>query len=321
MKRLIFLVPILIILTFTSCELFYEEPAKGNVYIVSIGISYTNDSPDVIENLSGTVADATELSNALQFWAEDSGYQTVTTYLMVQDTTAHDTTTINDSAYPSKENLYSRLDTIAASATENDLTILSYSGHGVELTGELVLALTDTSGAIDLNTMLLEQNDLLTRVAAIPGRKLLLIDSCYSGTFISDSASSLSLVYDNGIDDWYDQYYSSDSYEVPKIMILTASAHTDSYEQTIDGRTHGVFSNTLLAGLGWEHDDTLSTGGTVVTTIPPASNHKVLSVDSLYEYVKENQTLPVRWSIFDPSLYLQHPMVTGGALDMTLFTF
>lgn len=151
-------------------------------------------------------------------------------------------------------------------------------------------------------------------------KKLLILDSCYSGLFIPpESASSLSWVYDKGIDDWYGKYFSDEEYEIPSFMVLTASADSDSYERKFDDHSHGgVFTSALLEALGWNHTTLrIAEGGA-----PPSARNRLLSVDSLYKYIKKHQVYPVRWSIFTMDKPIQHPpMVTGGAMDMLLFSY
>jgi len=79
---------------------------------------------------------------------------------------------------------------------------------------------------------------------------------------------------------------------------------------------HGVFTSALLEGLGWDQETS-----TITTGDPPAAKDGLLSVDSLYKYIKKHQDYPVRWSIFTMDKPIQHPMVTGGAMDMLLFRY
>ncbi|HOE85052.1 MAG TPA: hypothetical protein PLK91_07555, partial [Sphaerochaeta sp.] len=68
--------------------------------------------------------------------------------------------------------------------------------------------------------------------------------------------------------------------------------------------------------LGWNVDT-----GTMSTAIPPAAKRGRLTVDGLLSYIKAHQTLKTKRSLFKPFVDFQHPMVSGGALDMILFTF
>ena len=328
MRRVILLLPILLLLM-ASCELYYEQPVQtGKVRIVSIGITYENepDGNDNLSNLPGTVFDAKELSSAFSQQAVQAGWDSadVEITLLLQEGTDQETEpteeTVNDAVkYASREELENTLADIAGAATDNDLTIITYSGHGIEETGELIMAYTSNEEAITLSEtspLIVTPEWLHARISPIKGKKLLILDSCYSGVFIPESPSSSSWVYDNGIDDWYGKYFSDEEYQIPSFVVFTASADSDSYEQQFETHKHGVFSSALLEALGWNHTTVTIAGG-----VPPAARNGLLSVDSLYQYIKKHQAYPVRWSIFTMDKPIQHPMVTGGAMDMLLFSY
>lgn len=319
-----------------SCELYYEEPVqRGTVRIVSIGITYENEPEEVADpedeekdqlgDLPGTVYDARELSDALKQQAMRAGWDSadIEVTLLIQEGEDYSKATVNDTGYASRANLKSTLEIIQGTATVDDLTIVTYSGHGIEETGELLMAHTLTEGAIDLSlppsdpeSIIVTPEWLYNLIRPIKGKKLLILDSCYSGLFIPESASSLNWVYDKGIDDWYGKYFSDEEYKIPSFMVLTASADSDSYEIKFDDHNHGVFTSALLAALGWNH-----TTEEIANGVPPAAQNEMLTIDSLYKYIKKNQTYPVRWSLFSIGESVQHPMVTGGAMDMLLFRY
>ncbi len=319
-----------------SCELYYEEPVqRGTVRIVSIGITYENEPEEVaypedeekdqLGDLPGTVFDARELSDALKQQAMRAGWNSadIEVTLLLQEREDYSEATVNDTGYASRANLKSTLEIIQGTTTEDDLTIITYSGHGIEETGELLMAHTLTEGAIDLSlppsdpeSIIVTPEWLYDLIRPIKGKKLLILDSCYSGVFVPESPSSLSWVYDKGIDDWYGKYFSDEEYEIPSFVVLTASADSDSYERKFDDHSHGVFTSALLEALGWNHTTLRIADGA-----PPSARNGLLSVDSLYKYIKKHQVYPVRWSIFTMDKPIQHPMISGGAMDMLLFSY
>ncbi|MDN5333271.1 MAG: hypothetical protein PWP59_533 [Sphaerochaeta sp.] len=323
MRRVFLLLPILILLM-ASCELYYQEPVQtGTVRIVSIGITYENepDGYDYLGDLPGTVFDARELSDALSQQAARAGWDSadIEVTQLLQEETYHTNETLNDAGYASRANLESTLEMIQDSATANDLTIITYSGHGIEETGELLMAHTQTSGPVDISEdspIVVTPTWLHALIKPIKGKKLLILDSCYSGVFVPESPSSSSWVYDNGIDDWYGKYFSDEEYQIPSFVVFTASADSDSYEIQFGDHNHGVFTSALLAALGWNH-----TTKKIANGAPPAAQNELLSIDSLYKYIKKHQAFPVRWSLFTIGENVQHPMVTGGAMDMLLFSY
>lgn len=334
MKRLL-LIFLSSLLFLSSCELFWDAPAVGKVYVVTIGADYQNDTyPNSStlytgDDLHGTVADAKELFQAFK-QVTILANRTFQGYLLTQEGTSHTISTINtydvanNDIYASVTHLQTVLQTIKGSASDKDLTIVTYSGHGYEDTGLLKLATTSTSGAYNLSADTLDQTTLLGWMNAIPGKKLLILDSCFSGTFVSESPSSSSLVYDNSSDSLYEKFFSDPAYESENLFVLSASALSDSYElysgygDVVNNHNHGVFSYALLAGLGTRHaydNDGITTTVSYASSIPAAS-YNTISVDNLYKYVKnyDNGVVAVKE-------YYQHPMTTGGSLDMTLFTF
>ncbi|MGH0053741.1 MAG: caspase family protein [Sphaerochaetaceae bacterium] len=292
-RRWYWVIPVLLLL-FASCELYYKEPQQtGTLYLVSIGISYEN-TPDT---LKGTVPDARELSAALEAHAEYAGWKVETTLLLQPQ---------DEAVYASKANLELVLKDINDNATEHDLTIITYSGHGENETGNLVMA----------DTAIVTPSWLHDRIVSIKGRKILIVDSCYSGNFVNESLFSSSWVTNKDIISYYEMYGTAGTYENPSFMVLTASADTDSYEREFGDHSHGIFTSALLEALGWDHNSL-----TIANGAPPATKGNSLTVDSLYTYIKKHQVLPVRWSLFTMGQNIQHPMVTGGAMDMVLFTY
>ncbi len=323
MRRFMLLLSSLLLLTI-SCELYYEQPIqKGKVRIVSIGITYENeiDGYDDLHDLPGTINDAKELASAFSQQAVNAGWDSsnVEKHLLLQEGEAHTEATFSDPSYPSKEKLEKKLKDIELVASEDDLTIITYSGHGIEPTGELLMAHTQTSGPLDISEtspIVVTPSWLHEHIVPIKGRKLLILDSCFGGSFIPSSSTSDSWIYEKNPYTYYETLFSGGSWEVPTFYVLTASANTESYEQTFDDHSHGVFSSALLEALGWNHDTETISGGT-----PPAAKEEALSIDSLYTYIKKHQVLPVRWSLFSIGTSVQHPMTLGGSLDMTLFRY
>ncbi len=314
MKRLLSWVTFFLLLLCTSCELFWEKPPSPTVYIVSIALDYSNTTQNLRE-LLGTINDATELQTVLSAVAGMAGYEKQE-YLFLQkkDTNPNDLsiggTTVN--SYPSIANIEAAIAALQSLVKSNDLFIITFSGHGGEA-GTIALGETESS------TGIYPVSTLLQKLTPLYGRTLLILDSCYSGNAIAQSPSSLSTVYDSGIDDWYAKLTSNEIYTLPKIMMLTASADTYSYEETFaENHNHGVFSAALLEALGWghPHPDAVSR--------PPARIGSHITIDSLYAYIKTHQVYPYEINLFkfwESGGVVQHPMTTGGAMDMVLFSF
>ena len=308
MKRLLLYLTLLSLLFITSCELFIDEPTKGDVYYINVGIDYANSSD--IETLSGTVNDAEELHTALG-QVITKAKKTGTGYLMVQEGAALENS--SDLEYPSITKLQDKLALVKGMANEDDLTIFTYSGHGEETTGRLVLAY---SGGANQR---LDPTTLLSWMAAIPGKKLVILDSCFSGMFVEESPSSTNTILNNSIAKFFETYHSSDPYGKPDLFVLTASTHTDSYEINFGTEDsphyHGVFTYALLEALGWEHSSETDLSQ-ITITYPPSVKFGQITVDGLFKYIKANQAIRSRLSLFTA---YQHPKTTGGPLDLVLF--
>lgn len=309
-KSFLFLI-LLSLLFITSCELYMDEPSnKGKIYAIHIALDYQNSS---YKNLSGTIPDARELQKALAAVALSDGreYQD---YLMIQEGSTPD---MLDAHYPSKINVENYLVGLKAIANEDDLTILTYSGHGEDKSGDLMLAKTTPSSPISMSA-----SELLILMNDIPGRKLVILDSCYSGMFVEKSPSSTNTLLDNSISTFFETYHSSSTYEKPDLFVLTASAHADSYEMEFgtgsDTHHHGVFTYTLLEALGWNHPHTRPILPVTIQD-PPAAKGGRITVDGLFRYIKKNQGIPTRLKLFSKWTEHQHPTTTGGPMDFVLF--
>ncbi|MDD4574661.1 MAG: hypothetical protein PHR69_10650, partial [Sphaerochaeta sp.] len=121
---------------------------------------------------------------------------------------------------------------------------------------------------------------------------------------------------------FFETYYSSDTYTKPDLFVLTASTHTDSYEMSFgtgaNAHNHGVFTYTLLEALGWDHPHSADIS-TVTSQDPLAAKNGRITVDGLFKYIKKNQALNTRIKLFRDWSEYQHPMTTGGPLDLVLF--
>ncbi|HKL59058.1 MAG TPA: caspase family protein [Sphaerochaeta sp.] len=312
MKKILMILTLFSLLLIISCELSMEAPKAGDVHYINVGIDYKNNGVtniDVTDNLNGTVNDAKELFDALGAVIGKSKRK-ADGFLMVQEGNSPANILYPD--YPSLTNVKKYLEELEA--TDKDLTIFTYSGHGIKETGHLVLAYTGSKYET------LDPRTLLSWMDAIPGKKLVILDSCFSGMAVEGSPSSTNTVLNNSISKFFETYHSSGKYEKPDLYVLSASAHTDSYEKDFDPlgdkpHYHGIFTYALLEGLGWNHaNNSPDNAGS-----PPAATGGNITVDSLFKYVKKNQAIPSRMKLLSNWTHYQHPLTTGGPLDLILF--
>ncbi|AEV30798.1 Caspase domain-containing protein [Sphaerochaeta pleomorpha str. Grapes] len=330
MKKRYILLLLLPLLLFTSCEFFTDEPSKGNVHVVSVGLNYHGTNANYLQ---GTLNDARELQEVLK--KVSSNIERNGTFsLLIQDggvliseetyykRAQYDYDSISDVDLPTKSKIIEILSELK-DVNDNDLTIFTYSGHGDD-EGALIVAPPRADGSIfDGSSNIYDDcrftvKELLDAMEKIPGKKLLLIDSCYSGQHVAESSTSLSTVYSDY--NFYAKFFSDESYDLSNLYVLSASANnTKSYEDYFDeaDHNHGYFTYALLDALGWPRSHNTDLSSVIIDGIPPAARNSVVTVDSLYAYVLKHQL------ISSNKLYLshQHPMTNGGAMDMVLFNF
>ena len=211
--------------------------------------------------------------------------------------------------YPTVKNIEDAISALSGTTTADDLILFTFSGHAKG--GNIALA--PKSGSV-IETY--EVSRLLDLFSSVKGRKLIILDACETGYGVPSDPASSSTLLENSISTWYSKYFNGERSVKSDLFVLTSSANTDSYEDIFNGKRHGVFTYALLKALGWNVDT-----GTMSTAIPPAAKRGRLTVDGLLSYIKAHQTLKTKKSLFKPFGDIQHPMVSGGALDMTLFTF
>lgn len=303
---------ILLSLLLFSCEIFMEEPQAGKVYAILVALDYKNSYQD---DLKGTLPDAHEQDLAFKAVTEKLAKSSYTGFKFLQEGVDVSSTVkhlIGDeeiNAYPKPENIEAAIQALSKITTSEDLIIFTFSGHSGK--GEIALA-----PSVPDSTSFYNISDLLDLFSSVKGRKLIILDACETGYGVPSDPASSSTLLENSISTWYSKYFNGERSVKSDLFVLTSSANTDSYEDIFNGKRHGVFTYALLKALGWNVDT-----GTMSTAIPPAAKRGRLTVDGLLSYIKAHQTLKTKKSLFKPFGDIQHPMVSGGALDMILFTF
>ncbi|MDD4842219.1 MAG: caspase family protein, partial [Sphaerochaetaceae bacterium] len=123
----------LFIITFTSCELFIDPPAKPEYHLLVISLDYKNTSD--INNLEGTIRDAKEFAKAMEQLADH--YDAILhPYFMLQESSNANPLA---SDYPTILHIQNKLLAINAAMKESDILIVYYSGHGANGSGDLIV--------------------------------------------------------------------------------------------------------------------------------------------------------------------------------------
>jgi len=334
MKKLFFTITFFILII-TSCEL-NQRDYDYEINLLNIALDYHNTN---VTSLYGTLNDAKEIEKALRENCEKNEIN-YTSYNYYQEGTAYDSLTINDYKYPSKNNINNALNNFANSSKENSINIIYYSGHS-DSNGSWLLATTDTtdgrtfdeSNNIDVN-QLMRVDEVYELLKDVKGKKLIIIDSCYSGNYYTSSSYSLEneeITFTSA----FNKLFTKDSNINDDTFILCATekdntSHEPMYEAGM--RLHGFFTKALLEGLGWcdgikghlsdsidedyiDIEDGIQ--GELAQGIPPAAKANILSVDNLLSYIIENQEIETSPDYFSH----QYPQVLGERYDLVLFTY
>lgn len=327
----------IVLLLFIGCDLFYvSRPYEIN--LITIALDYQNTIN--ANNLYGTINDAREVEKALRIMCErnEVNFSSYNYYQVGDD---YSENTINNLEYPSKYHILEGLKKLKKNSKSNSINIIYYSGHSDD-EGSFVLATTDSiQGNINFDnstnkietSQKITPNELYQALEDFKGQTILISDSCYSGNLYR--ANSYSLKEEIDLQSLYNKFISEDSNN-SNIYILVATeknntAHEPYYE--VGYRQHGYFSKALLEGLGWcdgtkgeikneiipELIDNNGIQGTLAQGVPPAAKNNILSIDSLVEYIEENQEINLKSN--QNNIAHQYPQVSGGRYDVVLFKY
>lgn len=323
-----------------SCELQQNTP-KGKIYYVGVALDYQNTN---VNSLYGTLNDGKELEKALKSNAIKCN-RNLQSFPLYQQGFSHSNETLEMDSYPSVEHIFAVFDDISKEANDNDITIFYFSGHGAKEDGSILCGTTNSltgKTLLDLNKVeddyLIKPVELKQKLNKINGKKLIIIDACYSGFFRDNLLNTVDITKENPtFFQCYDKFFSSPINEDKSIYILCATEYNNySHEPSymLYSHTHGYFSKALLEGIGWCYGekgvitykevpylvDNNDVQGVLAGGNPPAcGNSNQLSVDDLYNYIKKHQEISLTNK--ENIRSHQHPCVTGGRQDLQLFDY
>jgi hypothetical protein len=308
-----------------GCELTREEPQLGTLYLVSIALNYHGTD---VNYLYGTLPDEKDFRQAVAGICSRTerpfqGYSLIqkggpeTDEESFRPLYSYDC--IDEPSLPTKDHILDQIESLSTLIKPEDLLIFYYSGHGYD-NGSLVVAPSNARGAIfkddgelDCDS-LLSVDTLLDVLQHLSGTKLLILDSCYCGSFVQGDGTSVSTVENQEyLDQAFRQYWTSNSKASQVFALVATTKDNTSKEPKNSNNPHGYFTWALLEGLGWDIE-----GEYLWDFYPPTVHNRVLTLDSLYAFIHENQRIPTEGN--SPYLY-QHPLVTGGYRDLTLFRY
>jgi len=145
----------------------------------------------------------------------------------------------------------SSITTAFADATDNDVSLFYYSGHGGTNTGNLI--------GVDFYSVTLDY--LASTLANVPGHVIVILDSCYSGMLLHSGRKSDELArineniiatfrrYDHGMAAAGLGDEPNHSLTASHFSVLTASAYNETSAE-YSSAPHGAFTDAFLEGLG-----------------------------------------------------------------------
>ncbi|MBN2860006.1 MAG: caspase family protein [Sphaerochaetaceae bacterium] len=229
-------ITVLLILLFSGCELsrpFYTTKIHG----LFIGLDYQNSD---VNDLHGTIPDATEMAGAFHRITEL--YQIpFDGYLALQEGSE---VSPEHPLYPSANNIFSLIEHIGNEMDNNDLFIFYYAGHGDisddqdATTGILATARDGESSRYTTVTV----TALREALAALPGNKVVILDSCHSGAYVAEYP--------------LDQVVEQTLYDPSQFYLTSTHIDETAKETSVGTHFHGKFSSELLTYLEWDHEGT-----------------------------------------------------------------
>ena len=158
----------------------------------------------------------------------------------------------------SADGILSAIQTCFAGTEEQDVSLFYYSGHGWSSSDAAIRGALVAADGKEYVTAA----QLRAALDAIPGRKVVIIDACYSGSFVSGGeysavARSAKAQPENGAEAFLDAFTAAFSWKsrssgYSRYFLLTSAAeYEEAYEDDVGGRHMGLFSSSLITGLGW----------------------------------------------------------------------
>jgi uncharacterized caspase-like protein len=280
------LLALICIILLTGCEFTTTAPTNGKVNYLIVGLDY-DDLNSTIRKLESCRNDALQLKKVLDQWDSEGGHGYYTggkKFFFIDGKNASPTrpntgTGFNRDITECYDYIYNSLTTLMTNASSNELTIISYSGHGLspgkEGNGGALCMVYENKGTY--KTQFYYLGDLLSQINTIPGKKLLLMDSCYSG-YAAEAFNLTQNINVTHSSAWASLFAQSTLYDWDNFFVLTAAtSQTSSYESI---QKHGYFSYALLKSLGWTADD-------VPFSTPTAKEGNVVLLSSLFTSIKK----------------------------------
>lgn len=280
MKRITCILFLLIL--FTGCELTYPQ-TKAEINLISIALDY--EGTNTIGSLECTLNDQKAMINQFKILANKFNYN----FSSKKFTARNGKFYINDILKPSITNFKPEIENEMMSlknlSSKNTITIFYFSGHGAFKNLDTFSFLDNDSynGAILVgNTIngdnLITPSELYNMIEGFDGKKLIILDSCYSGNIVQDTENMLSFeeLLSSGLTALFDKKQIDNK----NIWYITAATdNKPSYE--FNNISHGLFTYYFLEALGYDnHND-------MARDTSPLLVDNAITLNEIYSYVDE----------------------------------
>lgn len=306
MKRNLLIILLSTLLLSVSCELFYPEN-ESSIRLITVASDYVGTS--ITSHLECCPVDQSAVKDQIEYLAKASSRDYDGIHITLDDGILYRTRSSSQAGSsvdysvdpysgsggkPMREQIFSAIEEMKTIASNDDITIFYYSGHGAE--GTETEWLERGALVFDLNSKdAVFTDELIAAIESIPGKKALIIDACYSGMYVEDPP-----------------YYPSTTEEAFKSLLyipaedemstwsISASGYDEKSWSNMMGRSFSLFTNEMLKHLGYDTN----------AKKPGMPNTKDVSILSIYSYAQE---------YVDPSF--QTPQSTNTMKDLVLFSF
>ena len=170
-----------------------------------------------------------------------------------------------------------------ADADENDISLFYYSGHG-----------TKSGSLVGNDISFISPTALRSVLDEIPGRKIVILDSCYSGAVIGKSALLLDSAEDEDPCDAFNDAFLSaftDAGSKAKSLVgsdyyvITASSKDEqSWTSSKNGKSFGRFTYYLEKGCGWD----TCTNAAAAEMYGDSDGDGLMTFSEVYTYAADN---------------------------------
>ena len=265
------------VLMIAACSPSSAWDSVPTVYIVSAGLDYLNSGA---ADLTGCPDDALEFGSCLSDIYGQKGIEAEVDFLVQYseeaDKSARD--------YPMADTILGAISGIPA--TEDDLIIFYYSGHGaLSEDGEAFLAVGSTDGDYEE----LPMSSVFSALDAKRAPAIAVIDACYSGAMAEEGGFSFVNAFDSIIG----------KLDLRTVKVIAASGADELsyivpvYAETGELESHGALTTSILGILDWRHTS-ISTREVTVSGCLKTINGRIayppsdLTADDLFENLDYN---------------------------------